>query len=72
MEYRSSVDIYTEWDIVAARQLGRNEAKKSASERSIRHVSQQQLVNWPVIFIYMLEKVKLKLSRFLKMVYMEL
>lgn len=28
MEYRSSVDIYTEWDIVAARQLGRNEAKK--------------------------------------------
>jgi serine/threonine-protein kinase RsbT len=25
----SSVDIYTEWDIVAARQLGRNEAKKS-------------------------------------------
>jgi serine/threonine-protein kinase RsbT len=29
MEYRSSVDIYTEWDIVAARQLGRNEAKKS-------------------------------------------
>ena len=27
MEYRSSVDIYTEWDIVAARQLGRNEAK---------------------------------------------
>lgn len=29
MEYRSSVDIQTEWDIVAARQLGRNEAKKS-------------------------------------------
>ena len=29
MEYRSSVDIHTEWDIVAARQLGRNEAKKS-------------------------------------------
>ena len=28
MEYRSSVDIHTEWDIVAARQLGRNEAKK--------------------------------------------
>ena len=28
MECRSSVDIYTEWDIVAARQLGRNEAKK--------------------------------------------
>lgn len=28
MEYRSSVDIYTEWDIVAARQLGRNEAKE--------------------------------------------
>lgn len=28
MEYRSSVDIYTEWDIVAARQLGRNEAKR--------------------------------------------
>ncbi|MFC4410549.1 anti-sigma regulatory factor [Chungangia koreensis] len=27
MNYRSSVDIYTEWDIVAARQLGRNEAK---------------------------------------------
>lgn len=27
MSYRSSVDIYTEWDIVAARQLGRNEAK---------------------------------------------
>ena len=27
MEFRSSVDIYTEWDIVAARQLGRNEAK---------------------------------------------
>lgn len=29
MENRSSVDIHTEWDIVAARQLGRNEAKKS-------------------------------------------
>ncbi|CAM3216561.1 anti-sigma regulatory factor [Filibacter tadaridae] len=29
MEYRSFVDIYTEWDIVAARQLGRNEAKNS-------------------------------------------
>lgn len=28
MDYRSSVDIYTEWDIVAARQLGRNEAKR--------------------------------------------
>lgn len=28
MEYRSSVDIVNEWDIVAARQLGRNEAKK--------------------------------------------
>jgi serine/threonine-protein kinase RsbT len=28
MEYRSSVDIHSEWDIVAARQLGRNEAKK--------------------------------------------
>ncbi len=28
MENRSSVDIHTEWDIVAARQLGRNEAKK--------------------------------------------
>jgi serine/threonine-protein kinase RsbT len=28
MEERSSVEIYTEWDIVAARQLGRNEAKK--------------------------------------------
>lgn len=28
MNRRSSVDIYTEWDIVAARQLGRNEAKK--------------------------------------------
>jgi len=27
MDYRSSVDIYTEWDIVAARQLGRDEAK---------------------------------------------
>ncbi|WP_172370725.1 anti-sigma regulatory factor [Sporosarcina jiandibaonis] len=27
MECRSSVDIFTEWDIVAARQLGRNEAK---------------------------------------------
>ncbi|MCG3086720.1 anti-sigma regulatory factor [Sporosarcina cyprini] len=29
MSYRSSVDIYTEWDIVAARQMGRNEAKKT-------------------------------------------
>lgn len=29
MEYRSSVNINTEWDIVAARQLGRNEAKES-------------------------------------------
>lgn len=29
MEDRSSVEIYTEWDIVAARQLGRNEAKKA-------------------------------------------
>ena len=28
MERYSSVDIYTEWDIVAARQLGRNEAKE--------------------------------------------
>lgn len=28
MEYRSSVGIYTEWDIVAARQLGRKEAKR--------------------------------------------
>lgn len=28
MNQKSSVDIYTEWDIVAARQLGRNEAKK--------------------------------------------
>ncbi|MCZ2260423.1 anti-sigma regulatory factor [Sporosarcina sp. G11-34] len=28
MNYRSSVEIYTEWDIVAARQLGRNEAKE--------------------------------------------
>lgn len=27
-EDRSYVDIHTEWDIVAARQLGRNEAKK--------------------------------------------
>jgi len=27
MNQRSSVDINTEWDIVAARQLGRNEAK---------------------------------------------
>ncbi|WP_342545177.1 anti-sigma regulatory factor [Lysinibacillus sp. FSL K6-4013] len=27
MTYRSSVEIITEWDIVAARQLGRNEAK---------------------------------------------
>lgn len=29
MRERSSVKIYTEWDIVAARQLGRNEAKNS-------------------------------------------
>lgn len=29
MNNRSSVNINTEWDIVAARQLGRNEAKKS-------------------------------------------
>lgn len=28
MEDRSSVEIYTEWDIVAARQLGRNEARR--------------------------------------------
>lgn len=28
MECQSSVEINTEWDIVAARQLGRNEAKK--------------------------------------------
>lgn len=28
MEYQSFVVIYTEWDIVAARQLGRDEAKK--------------------------------------------
>lgn len=28
MEERSSIEIYTEWDIVAARQLGRNEAKR--------------------------------------------
>lgn len=28
MDDRSFVEIYTEWDIVAARQLGRNEAKK--------------------------------------------
>lgn len=28
MEYRSLVEIYTEWDIVAARQLGRNVAKE--------------------------------------------
>lgn len=28
MNDRSFVEIYTEWDIVAARQLGRNEAKK--------------------------------------------
>ena len=27
MTYRSSVEIITEWDIVATRQLGRNEAK---------------------------------------------
>ncbi|MEK5036876.1 anti-sigma regulatory factor [Sporosarcina sp. FSL K6-3457] len=26
---RSSVEIYTEWDIVAARQLGRNEARRT-------------------------------------------
>jgi serine/threonine-protein kinase RsbT len=29
MNSRSSVEIITEWDIVAARQLGRNEAKKA-------------------------------------------
>ncbi len=29
MDNRSSVEIFTEWDIVAARQLGRNEAKTS-------------------------------------------
>ena len=29
MDLRSSVEIITEWDIVAARQLGRNEAKKA-------------------------------------------
>lgn len=29
MNFRSSVEIITEWDIVAARQLGRNEAKKA-------------------------------------------
>lgn len=29
MNNRSSVEIFTEWDIVAARQLGRNEAKTS-------------------------------------------
>lgn len=29
MNNRSSVEIFTEWDIVAARQLGRNEAKNS-------------------------------------------
>ena len=29
MSFRSSVEIITEWDIVAARQLGRNEAKKA-------------------------------------------
>lgn len=28
MGYRSYVDIYTEWDIVAARQLGRDEARE--------------------------------------------
>lgn len=28
MEKKSSVEIYSEWDIVAARQLGRNEAKE--------------------------------------------
>lgn len=29
MNFRSSVEIITEWDIVAARQLGRNEAKRA-------------------------------------------
>ncbi|MDV6378520.1 anti-sigma regulatory factor [Sporosarcina sp. GW1-11] len=29
MGHRSSIDINTEWDIVAARQLGRNEAKNT-------------------------------------------
>ena len=29
MSFGSSVEIITEWDIVAARQLGRNEAKKA-------------------------------------------
>src|SRR4051794_13894286 len=29
MDLRSSVEIITEWDIVAARQMGRNEAKKA-------------------------------------------
>lgn len=29
MKHRSSIDINTEWDIVAARQLGRNEAKST-------------------------------------------
>lgn len=29
MGYRSSVDIFSEWDIVAVRQLGRNEAKNT-------------------------------------------
>lgn len=29
MEHRSSIEIKTEWDIVAARQLGRNEAKST-------------------------------------------
>ena len=29
MNERSSVEIYTEWDVVAARQLGRDEAKSS-------------------------------------------
>lgn len=29
MEHRSSIEIQTEWDIVAARQLGRNEAKST-------------------------------------------
>lgn len=29
MEHRSSIEINTEWDIVAARQLGRNEAKNT-------------------------------------------
>ncbi|WP_153732265.1 anti-sigma regulatory factor [Sporosarcina obsidiansis] len=29
MDHRSSIEINTEWDIVAARQLGRNEAKST-------------------------------------------